>query len=706
MFKTLIAAGLLCISLNASAQTLPISNPFYEESSLPFHAPDFTKIKSTDFQPAMIEGMRIQLEEIQKIADNPAKPTLENTLVAMEKSGRLLDRASNVFSLLTSANTDPELQKARQELAPLLAAHGDAILLNGKLFNRIRTLYINLKKGGLPVPQKPSEENRLIENYYQRFLLAGAKLSESQKDSIKRINEELASLSAAFTNKLLAATKSGALVIYNESELAGLSIGDLNAAARDASAKKLMNKWLIPLQNTTQQPLMRTLTNRDTRQKLFEASYYRTEKEDANDTRSTISRMAKLRAQKAKILGFPNFASWKLQDQMAKKPANVQMFLAQLVPGAVTKSKQEAKEIQALIDKQGGGFKLQPWDWNFYSEQVRKQKYDLDEKEVKPYFELDNVLQKGVFYAANLIYGLTFTERHDIPVYQSDVRVFEVHDADNSVLGLFYCDYYKRDNKTGGAWNSRLLGSAKIFGTKSVIYNVCNFTKPAPGQPALITYEDARTMFHEFGHALHGFFSDLKYPSLGANARDFVEFPSQFNEHWALDQKVLKHYAINNVTGEPIPQVLVDKIKKAETFNQGYILTEALTASALDMQWHTLSADAPLQDVDQFESEALKKTGLNLPQVPPRYRSSYFSHIWASGYASGYYGYQWTEMLDDDAYAWFEEHGGMTRANGDRFRKLILSQGNKMDYDKMYRAFRGKDPSIKAMQRQRGIMGQ
>jgi len=407
-------------------------------------------------------------------------------------------------------------------------------------------------------------------------------------------------------------------------------------------------------------------------------------------------------------LGYPDYASWVLQDQMAKTPQAVNKFFAQLVPAATAKAKSEAADIQKVIDQQKGGFQLAPYDWDFYAEQVRKQKFDLNESEIKPYFEINNVLQNGVFYAANLLYGLTFKERHDIPVYQKDVRVFDVIDKDGSQIGLFYCDYFKRDNKSGGAWMSNMVDQSKLLGTKPVIYNVCNFTKPAPGQPALISFDDVTTMFHEFGHALHGFFGSQQYLTLsGTNvARDFVEFPSQFNEHWALYPQVLQHYATHYKTGAPMPQVLVDKIKKAATFNQGYSLTEILAAASLDMQWHQLPASAPLQDVDKFEAASLAKTGLNLSQVPPRYRSSYFLHIWANGYAAGYYAYLWTEMLDDDAFAWFKENGGLTRANGQRFRDMILSRGNTIEYGKMYRDFRGHDPSIKAMEQKRGLIAE
>jgi peptidyl-dipeptidase Dcp len=690
-------------SSNSSGADSLSSNPLITASTLPFQAPPFDKIKDEDYKPALEEGMKQHLAEIEKIANNPDAPTFENTLVAMEKSGVLLQRVNNVFNTVTGANTDTILQKVQEYIAPKLAAHQDAIHLNAKLFKRVEAIYNSRAQLKLD-----PESARLIEYDYQEFVLAGAKLSDSDKVTLKKLNEQLASLSAKYTTQLLAAAKAGGLIVSDTTDLAGLSQGDKDALAQNAKAKNLNGKWVIALQNTTQQPLLQSLTNRTTREKLFDASWTRAERSDSNDTRKTIIQLAKIRAQKASLLGYPNYAAWVLQDQMAKTPEAVDKFFAQLVPAATAKAKKEAADIQSLIDKQKGGFKLQAYDWNFYSEQVRKQKFDLDESEIKPYFELNSVLQNGVFYAANQLYGLTFKERHDIPVYQKDVRVFDVMDKDGSQIGLFYCDYFKRDNKSGGAWMSNMVDQSKLLGTKPVIYNVCNFTKPAPGQPALISFDDVTTMFHEFGHALHGFFGDQQYLSIsGTNvARDFVEFPSQFNEHWALYPKVLQNYAKHYKTGQPMPQALVDKIKKAATFNQGYALTEILAAASLDMEWHQLPANAPLQDVDKFEAASLAKTGLNLSEVPPRYRSSYFLHIWANGYAAGYYAYLWTEMLDDDAFAWFTEHGGMTRANGQHFRDKILSRGNTIEYGKMYRDFRGHDPSIKPMEQKRGLIGE
>ena len=681
--------------------TLDANNPFLNASTLPFQTADFAKIKDGDFKPAFTEGMKQQLAEVQAIADSKAAPTFENTLAAIEKSGLVLRRVNGVFNLLSSANTNPTLQAVSEEMAAELAANTDAIFLNTKLYKRVKAVYD--KRATLKLD---AESKRLVEYYYQKFVMSGANLSDKDKETLKKINKEEATLMAKYTNQLLAAAKAGAVVINDKAELAGLSDAEIAAAAKQAEATGHPGKWVLSLQNTTQQPALQSLSVRETRRRLFEASWNRAERNDSNDTRATISRLAVIRSDKAKLLGCANYAAWTLQDQMAKKPEAVTQFLERLIPAATAKAKAEAKDIQDLIDKQNGGFKLEPWDWDFYAEQVRKAKFDIDESQVKPYFELNNVLQNGIFYAANQLYGITFKERKDLPVYNPDVRVFEVFDKDGSSMALFYCDYFKRDNKNGGAWMDNMVTQSKLLGTKPVIYNICNFAKPAEGEPALISFDDVTTMFHEFGHGLHGIFADQQYPSISgsATARDFVEFPSQFNEHWASEPQVFKHYATHYKTGEPMPQVLVDKIKKAATFNQGYSLTEILAAADLDMQWHMIPAGSPAKDVDKFEAKALHDTHLDLPQVPTRYRSSYFLHIWSNGYSAGYYAYLWTEMLDDDAYAWFKEHGGLTRENGQRFRDMILSRGNTQDLATMFRNFRGSDPKIEPMLKNRGLV--
>jgi peptidyl-dipeptidase Dcp len=683
-----------------STQKITIENPFFNISSLPFQAPPFDKIKDEDFKPAIEEGMKQQLKEIEEISENSASPTFENTFIALEKSGQLLNRVKLVFNCVTSANTDSLLQKVQEEEAPRLAAHSDAIFLNSKLFQRVKSIY---EKRDL-IKLDP-ESQKLITYYYDLFVHAGANLSSEDKTKLKKINEEEATLIAKFVNKLLAGTKAGALVVSDSSELKGLSTGELDAAYQAATERGLSGKWIIPLQNTTQQPALQSLDNRETRKKLFEDSWNRTEKGDSNDTRSVIERIAKIRAEKAKLLGFSNYAGWTLENQMAKTPENVEKFLADLVPATKMNEQKEASELQSFVKESGKDFNIEPWDWNYFAEKLRKARFKLDDSQIKPYFVLDNVLQKGVFYAAHQLYGLTFKELKDIPVYQKDVRVFEVYDSDGSPLALFYGDFFKRDNKSGGAWMDNLVLQSKLLGTKPVVFNVTNFTKPAPGKPALLSYDDVTTMFHEFGHALHGIFADQKYPSLSGTSvpRDFVEFPSQFNEHWALYPKVLKNYALNYKTGKPIPDALVEKIKKANLFNQGYDFTEILEAADLDMAWHTLSANLPQQKSDEFEIKSLKKDGLFIPEVPSRYRSSYFMHIWGNGYAAGYYAYLWSEMLDDDAFNWFENNGGLTRENGDRYRRIILSRGATEDYNKIFRDFTGHDPNIEPMLKDRGL---
>jgi peptidyl-dipeptidase Dcp len=633
------------------------------------------------------------------IADNPAAPTFVNTLVAMEKTGQLFQRATAAFGAVTGANTNPVLQKVQAEEAPKLAAHADAIYLNGKLFARVAAVYKQRESLKLD-----PESLRLLEVTYDSFVRAGANLSDADKTELKKLNEEISTLSNDFSTKLLAATKEGAYFTTDKGALAGLSDAQLAAAAQAAQGRNQQG-YLLPLQNTTQQPDLAALRVRGTREALFGKSWNRAERGDADDTREIVSRMAQLRARRAQLLGYPNHAAWKLGDQMAKTPEAALKFMDALVPGATAKAAIEGKDIQEVIDAQKGGFTLQPWDWNFYAEQVRKAKYDLNEAEVKPYFELNQVLENGVFYAAYQLYGITFKERKDIPVYQPDVRVFEVSDADGKPLALFYCDYFKRDNKNGGAWMDVFVNQSKLLGTLPVVYNVANLPKPAPGEPALISFTDVTTMFHEFGHALHGMFANTEYPSLSgtATSRDFVEFPSQFNEHWALYPVVFNNFAKHYKTGAPMPAELAAKIKKAATFNQGYMLTELVAGAELDMQWHTLPASAPQQKPDAFEKEALQKKHLLLAAVPPRYRSSYFSHIWGGDYSAGYYAYLWAEMLDDDAYQWFEEHGGLTRANGDRFRQMVLSRGNTEELAKIYAGWRGKEPSVEPMLKDRGL---
>ena len=696
---TLVALGGVGLYAQTDDTNFGPSNPFYTASKLPFQAPPFDKIKDSDYRPAIEAGMAQQRKEMQAIADSPAPPTFENTVVAMEKTGALFNRVMLVFNGVTGANLDPDLQKVQDYEAPRLAAHEDEIFLNSQLFQRVATLY--RQRDSLKLD---AESQRLLDFYYRKFVHSGANLNDADKEALKKLNAEESTLSNDFLNKLLAATKAGAYAAQDTAVLAGLTDAQIAGAGQAAKDRKVAG-YVIALQNTTQQPDLTVLTQRSTRQAIFENSWTRAEHGDANDTRRTIARMAQLRAEKAKLLGFPTYAAWKLEDQMAKTPEAALKFMDALVPGATARAAREAQDIQSVIDAQKSGFKLQPWDWNFYAEQVRKAKYDLNEAQIKPYFELNNVLENGVFYAANQLYGLTFKERKDIPVYNPDVRVFEVTDADGKPLALWYCDYFKRDNKNGGAWMDNFVAESRLLGTLPVVYNVANFTKPAAGEPALLSFDDVTTMFHEFGHALHGMFGNTVYPTLSGTAvpRDFVEFPSQFNEHWASYPAVFEHYAKHYQTGAAMPAELAAKIKKTKTFNQGYALTEILAAAELDMQWHTLAAGGPLQNPDTFEAEALQKTKLAVSYVPPRYRSSYFAHIWGNEYSAGYYAYLWSEMLDDDAYQWFEDHGGLTRTNGDRFRKMVLSRGNTEDLAKMYAAWLGAEPGIEPMLKYRGL---
>jgi peptidyl-dipeptidase Dcp len=696
---TTVAAQVAAKPHDAAAGTAAATtNPFFERSTLQYQAPPFDKIHDGDFQPAIEAGMKEQLAEIEKIANQPAAPTFDNTIAAMERSGELLTRAAKVFFALAQANTDDTLQQVQREEAPKLAEHQDAIYLNARLFARIEKIYEN--RDGLAPADK-----FLTERYHRDFVHAGAKLSDADKEKLRALNKEESELETAFQNKLLAGTKAGAISTSKKAEFAGLSDAELAAAAAAAKSRGLEGEWLLTLQNTTQQPAQAELTNRATRERLFTASTERTEHGDANDTRAGIARLAQLRAQKAQLLGFPTYAAYRLETQMAKTPANAIKLMTDMVPAVRAKAESEAAGMQKLIEAQPKPFKMAPWDWQYYSEQVKQQQFHLDESEIKQYFVLDRVLEDGVFFAANKLYGLTFKERHDLPVYQPDVRVFEVFDADGKSLALFYADYFKRDNKAGGAWMDSFVDQSGLLGTHPVVFNVCNFTKPAAGEPALLTFDDVTTMFHEFGHALHGMFSNVKYPSVaGTNTpRDFVEFPSQFNEHWAEEPTVFANYARHYKTGAPMPEKLVKAIKAAGTYGQGFATEEYIAAALLDMAWHTLPANAEKQDVDKFEADALKKYHVDYDLIPPRYRSSYFAHVWGGGYSAGYYAYLWTAVLRDDAYYWFKEHGGMTRANGQRFRDMVLSKGSTMKMDEMYREFRGRDPSVEPLLETRGL---
>lgn len=699
----LLSSISLGISTSLFAQTTTklndsniMNNPFYKKSPLQYQAPEFDKIKDSDFKPAFDYGLKINEAEIDAIANNKATPTFENTILALENSGKVLKRAMIVFYNLTGSNTNPTLQKIEADYAPIFAAHNDKIYLNSAILNKIKAI----NTAGLD-----AEDLRLIEVYKERFELAGANLTDAQKVEMKKINAELATLSTTFTSKLLAARKDGALLISDVKELDGLSADELAAAKKDATDAGHDGMYLLTLLNTTQQPLLQNLKVRATREKLFKASVERAQKGDENDTRATLEKIALLRMEKAHLMGKKSYAELNLLDQMAKKPENALNLLSQLAIPAVAQAKVEEADIQKLIDAQNGGFKVEPWDWNFYAEQVRKAKYDLDESEIKPYFEVNTVLEKGVFYAAKQFYGITFKERTDLPVYQPDVKAYEVFDKDGKSIAIYYLDFFTRSNKGGGAWMNNFVNQSFMEGTKPVIVNVFNFQKPAPGKPSLISFDDVTTMFHEFGHSLHGIFANQKYETISGTSvpRDFVEFPSQINEFFALEPSVLKNYALQYQTKEPIPQALVDKIKNASKFNEGYDTTELVSAATLDMAWHSVTDKSQFKPALEMEKDILNKYGFTLEAVPPRYHTPYFAHIWGGGYAAGYYAYMWSDLLKSDAWDYISKHGGMTRENGDRFRKYILSVGNSKDLNEAYKEFAGRNPSIAPLLKDKGF---
>lgn len=682
--------------LNAQNKPIEMTNPLFQQSTLQYQAPPFNLIKDEHFKPAFERGIKLQEKEIQDIVNNPAAPTFQNTLLALEISGADLGRATGIFYNLTSSNTNPTLQAIEAEYAPIFSAHNDKIFMNSQLYNRIKSINSKTLKG---------EDEKLKQYYLQQFELAGANLSPADKEKMKKINEELASLSTLFSNKLLLARKNGAILLDNITDLEGLSTDEIAAAKDKAKAAGYEGKYLIGLSNTTQQPLLSSLKNRATREKIYKSSWNRAEKNDEGDTREVLEKLARLRLQKGQLMGKKSFAEWKLQDQMAQTPEAAMDLLAKIATPAVAKAQEEAKEIQDLIDAQQGGFKLAPWDWNFYSEQVRKAKYDLDESKIKPYFEVNTVLEKGVFFAAKEMYGITFKERNDLPVYNPDVKVYEVFDNDGKSMAIYYLDFYTRDNKSGGAWMNNFVNQSHYLKQKPVIVNVYNFAKPVNGNPSLISFDNVTTMFHEFGHTLHGLFANQKYTSLSGTSvpRDYVEFPSQINEHAALVPAILKNYAIHYDTKEVIPQELIDKIKKAETFNKGYRITELLAASTIDLVWHSVEKESDFKPALVFENEALQKYGLLIDEVPTRYHTPYFAHIWGGGYSAGYYAYTWSKTLDYNAFDWMEANGGMNRANCERFRKYILSVGNSVDLKKAFQEFVGHDMQIEPYLRISGL---
>ncbi|MSU24306.1 MAG: M3 family peptidase [Opitutus sp.] len=701
---TLRTRGLAVLAVLAAVPAFAAEseNPLLTESTLPFHYPRFDLIKHEHFAPAFKQGMAEHLKEIDAIANSPAKPTFENTIVAMERAGVLLGRVSAVFGNLTACNTNPELQKLQRSLAPQLAAHSDAIRLNPALYARLAAVYAARATLGLD-----AESQRLLWRYHRDFVRAGANLSAADKEKLKGLNAELATLQTTFAQNTLKEVAASTVLVGTREELAGLSDAEIAAAASAAKADGQEGKFAVRLQNTTGQPPLSSLTNRATRQKIMEASLARSSHGGAYDNRAVLSRLATLRAERTALLGFPNYAAYALEDQTAGTVDVVNQLLAQLGPPALANARREAAAMQAIIDAEKGGFQLAAWDWQLYSEKVRLARYDFDESQLKPYYELNHVLLDGVFFAAGKLYGLTFKERHDLPVYEPTVRVFDVFNEDGSPLALFLVDYYARSNKNGGAWANSYVQQSHLFGRKPVIANHLNIPPPPAGEPTLLTHDEVKTAFHEFGHALHGMFSNVKYPRFAGTAvpRDFVEYPSQVNEMWATWPEILKNYAKHYQTGAPLPQSLLDKVEATKKFNQGFSTLELVAANLIDQAWHQLPAGAVPgpEGVLAFEAAALKKAGVDFAPVPPRYRSTYFSHSFAGGYSAGYYSYFWSEVLDADSVEWFNAHGGLTRANGDRFRQTLLSRGGSDEAMTLFRNFTGGEPDLAPLLKRRGL---
>ena len=677
------------------------TNPFYQESTLYFKYPPFDKIKNAHYAPAFGKGMAEQLVEIAAIANQSGAPTFENTIVAMEKSGQLLDRVATVFYSLASAHTNDSLELVRSEMAPKLSAHSDQILLNSKLFERIKTLYDQKTSLGLD-----AEAVRLVEETYKDFIRAGANLSADDKNRLKALNAELATQQTTFSQNVLKEVNNLAVVVDSREELTGLSEAMIEAAAKEAESRDLAGKYVITLQNTSGQPPLSSLENRALRERIHKVSLSRGSRGGEFDNRETFTKVVQLRAKRARLLGYENHATYILENQTAQTTDAVNKRLADLAPASVRNANREVTDLQTMIDAEGGSFMLASWDWDFYTEKVRQERYKFDESQLKPYFELDNILMNGVFYAATRLYGITFKERTDLPVYQTDVRVFEVFDTDGVTLTLFIFDPYARTSKRGGAWMNAYVSQSKLMKTKPVVANHLNIVKPPEGEPTLLTFDEVTTAFHEFGHALHGMFSDVTYPSFSGTSvpRDFVEYPSQVNEMWADWPDILENYAVHHETGEPMPKELLDKVLATQKFNQGFVTTEYLAASLLDQAWHQLT---PEQVPDKngllaFEADALKTAGVALEAIPPRYRSTYFSHV-MGGYSAGYYSYIWSEVLDADTVEWFKENGGLKRENGDHFRKTLLSRGGSEKAMKLFKNFRGAEPNIQPLLERRGL---
>lgn len=700
LFVTLSLATMFVACSGGGSGASLSDNPLIQGSTLEFSAPDFSKIKAEHFMPAFEEGMKRQLAEVDSIVNNSEPATFENTLVAMQCSGQLLDQVSQTFFGLASAHADDAIREVEAKVLPLLAAHNDAINLNEKLFTRIKTVYENERT------QLAGEDARLLEVVYDSFVKNGANLNAEQKEQLKRINGELANLQNQFNNLVKDGTAAAAVYVTDKDSLAGLSPESLAQAEADAKEAGKTG-YVLTLQNTTKHALLSELSNRDMRRRLYEASITRNERGDQYDTRQIVKDITRLRADKAKLLGEANFASWGLKDQMAKKPEHVQAFISNLVSAYTPKAKADAKELEDFARQtEGADFQLEAWDWEYYAEKVRKAKYDLDENDIKPYFALDSVVKNGLFYMAKELYGVDFVERNDLPVYADGVKVYDMFDKDGTKMAIFYTDFYRRPTKSGGAWMSNWVEQSHLLGKRPVVYNVCNYAPPVNGQPTLLNMDEVTTLFHEFGHGLHGLFANQKYQLLSGTSvsRDFVEMPSQFHEHWATDPAVLSNYAKHYKTGEAMPQALVDKMKAAARFNQAYALGENLSAVILDMSWHTLPAGQEVKDVSEFERQSLERYGMLNKQIPPRYRSTYFRHSMGGGYSAGYYAYLWSEVLDNNTYDWFVANGGLKAENGQRLRDIILSRGNSEDLNKIFKEMTGlEQPNIQSLMKARGL---
>lgn len=696
-----LAAMLAACQSKPTNESALQDNPFLTESTLEFGAPAFDQIRPEHFMPAFHEGMKQHLAEIDSIVLNPEAATFDNTVIALQRTGLLLERTSSVFFGLAGAHATDEIRQIEQEVMPLLAVHGDAIMLNDKLFGRIKTVYEQQKDS------LTGEDARLLETVYNDFVKQGANLAPEAKELLKKINEELSVLTTKFNNLVKDGTQAAGILVDTEAELEGLSPSSLAQAKQDAEEAGHKGKYLLNIQNTTRSAYLPELKSRELRRRLLEASMMRGERGDENDTRQIVLDITRLRAEKARIMGFDNFASWSLRDQMASKPEHVYSFIHKLVAAYTPKAQADAADLEAFARKsEGADFKLEAWDWDYYAEKLRKERYDLDENDIKPYFALDSVVKNGLFFVAKKLYGVDFVERFDLPVYADGVHVYDLLNEQGEKIALFYTDYYRRPTKSGGAWMSNWVEQSHLLGRNPVVYNVCNYAPPVGNEPTLLNMDEVTTLFHEFGHGLHGLFAQQQYAKLsGTNvARDFVEMPSQFHEHWATHPEVLKHYAKHYKTGEAMPEALIERLKAAAKFNQAYALGENIAAVVVDMAWHTRGQQSEVSDVSKFETEALKNMGLLNHQIPPRYRSTYFRHSMGGGYSAGYYAYLWAEVLDNNTYDWFLEHGGLTRENGQRLRDLILARGNSEDLNKIFEEMTGlKEPKIESLMKARGL---